>query len=174
MSSDRDKVEGLDLFLGDMASTQEKRGALPDTSRNATMAAELFTEMDNNGSFLESGPAEIQQAEPDLDRTVYDLKREADGEDLVRPIDPIHQRVLKRYRFLMTQKESGPLGQPSWAKRAEKVQSFFVINRGQRGYRDAMRRYSYELIKLIDESDRYFGSWKLDFLPEDLCAPTIM
>lgn len=163
MVSQQDRREGFEVFLGDMADTQAEKGKLPEPSANQALAAELFDGMEQRGQFDNIAKPDAP-IEPDLDHAVWRIKRTLDADEKVVAVEPLAQRALKRYRYLQTLTESGPLGQPSWAERARRVQEFFVMDRGP-SYERQMKRYAFELAKLLGESDRYFGNWKLDFSP---------
>lgn len=159
----QDIIDGLDVFKGDMADHQKAVGLIPTAEDNAALAADLYRKMDNDGSneqAISSNRAADAVAVDMAKFQDWTITKQADDEP-VKPVDDLSARALKRFRFLMNQRE----GTPSWRDRAMYVQRFFPLRNGPH-YHELLRRYTFELSKLLTESDRYFGNWKLDFTPD--------
>jgi hypothetical protein len=91
----------------------------------------------------------------------------------------LYEKINARLRLLLSKVESGPLGSPSWRDRVLAAQSLRVTGRTEKEVAAVGRLFGLELaliharsggkvsaaravIKLINESDAAFGSWKAD------------
>lgn len=158
----QDIIDGFDAFQGDMADHVKSKGQIVDGEVNKAIAADVYREMDNNGAnevCLAANRADEKIALPDSDDFTQTLTDDVGGED--KPLDSLTSRALKRFRILLNDRESC-FGMPSWHERAMTVQKIFPMRKSA-NYSKLMREYSFKLAKLLGESDRVFGSWKLDF-----------
>lgn len=170
---DKDIIEGFDAFNADMAAHQLQQGELPTGDANRRLAADVYREMDNNGA--NEAAIEVNRAN---DAAIalptsadWTVTKQDDTDEPERKVEPVAARMLKRLRFLLNQHDS-VMGRVSWHERAMAVQRLWPMRRGP-NFDALMRRYSFELTKLLAESDRYFGSWKLDFAPDPYASQDI-
>lgn len=74
--------------------------------------------------------------------------------------DPIQiaffERMSARVGLLLSKRESGPLGQPSWRKRVYEIMSTRAVRR----FTPNQRKVA--LVALCEESNETFGDWKKD------------
>ncbi|TXH41029.1 MAG: hypothetical protein E6Q97_38495 [Desulfurellales bacterium] len=153
--NNNDLREGFDGFVGDMAEAERAKGLMPAAEQNAKLAAELFTTMEARGDFAREASAKpsSEPAWPDMQGRPEDAKLVAhrDADAKTRDVSPFSQAIYKRFMLLLNYRERGPLGQPSWHERASWVHGFFASDR---------KRWSAEMIKLMEDSVRHFGEWR--------------
>jgi hypothetical protein len=146
--------DGFDAFLDDMAGVQRARGELPTVDENQRMAAALFAEGEAKGAFVQA-PSVSDTALPSIDKLT--VTPETD-EDRARDLSPtlgysaFAWSVYMRLSLLLKHRERGARGQPSWHERVSWAQQFAL--------RKDWKRYSFEVLRLLDESIKHFGPWK--------------
>jgi hypothetical protein len=78
------------------------------------------------------------------------------------------EHAMPRIKKLLTEKDTGPLGQPSWADRTWAVMQLCTHANDLQaaGFHaeanNFRRRYGHELFILLEDSSRSFGDWKRD------------
>ncbi len=181
MPTDR---EALDQIQADMAGHQQEHANVEVTAeQNRRMAADLCQQIDREEADASPPPAAspVSPPEPDLPRTRE--RREIDGKGYVvtkggsvspilRKASPAEQwfatHAQPRIDLLLTKKESGPLGAPSWHDRVHAVLYFGIrVNAAREAGRldlvpELERRYMYEMVELLEASSTVFGDWKGD------------
>lgn len=172
--ADRD---ALDSLLGDMALHQDQiAGCIPTPARNHAMAAELFERLDRQAAepkVPEPAPSPTRDAsEPrpsDLEaakRGYRILRDEQLGKAETVKLGPKtlerYEKVMARVRLLMTKKERGPLGQPTWAERVGDVLADHYDPRCGATLAERKAHAARRMAALVDESNTTFGAWWAD------------
>jgi hypothetical protein len=177
-----DDLAAVDALREDMALHQRAHVGEVTDSKNHAMAAGVFERLDRKES--EDRPAaplppvalpvkhgvstEIKEGE----HGSYRLTSSPVDDAKFRPASAFEHwfmtHAMPRVNLLLTKTETGPLGQPSWAQRTYAVMELQsrVAGLRARGLHqsadDVTRRFSFELVELLDASNATFGNWKSD------------
>lgn len=167
-----------DAIEQDMAAHESGRGREVRALENQSLAAQMLEQLDRHKAEAKTVAAASVAApefvgEREGNHGVY-LLGQAKSDD-VRTRAPnaaerwFYEHAMPRLSTLMNAVESGPLGAASWRQRVMSVLSLQADAAGFRAAgleetaRDRERRYMFELVTLLDESDAVFRpSWKAD------------
>lgn len=159
----------LDAIQGDMSQHQRITHAPVTAEANRRLAAEEFTKLDQAGDFdraISAASAAPVVPETSAERPTREV-RMVDGKEYVvtrdnqaqatgRPLAHRDQELvikgLKRLQMLLELPDTGILGAASWRDKACAVMSFH----------GAPIRFAFELDRLLEESTRLFGDWRVD------------
>ncbi len=175
MSDLRDAVDGL---RSDMAEHQRRFAPDVTDAQNHTLAAGTIERVERE--MTDAKPP--QAAEPvhvplpamerEFEDRKYTLDRAPESAGSVRQATSAEHDFLRhampRMNLLMTKRETGPLGQPSWSQRLEAVAALrthatSLQKAGQLELAESMdRRFLFEFMRLLEESSAVFGDWKAD------------
>lgn len=184
MSADRERDvrDGLDAIQADMAEHQRAHRGEVSAEANRQLAVETFTELEARGAFEPPPPPIAPPAPTRQERRLLERQeREVNGKKYVvtkddavgGPTVPLSQRqrgevvkALQRLHLLLSMRDEGILGAPSWSNRAKAV--FAIIADPKSGTTMAEReiRFAMELDALLEDSNRLFGSWMADPEPK--------
>jgi hypothetical protein len=169
-SREQDVREGLDAIQEDMAEHQRSSGKLPTGEANRELAAAEFEKLAQRGAFLAEPVPTANPVEPrparetkDVDGKKYVLTRDAESGPLVeQPLDEREEtlRILQRLRFLLTLRDPGILGGPSWQQRV--VNALDKAGATQGAAMLNPRRFAREIDEVLEDSNKYFGDWRKD------------
>lgn len=171
---DRDLREGLDAFQGDMAEHQKVTGREVTGGTNQKMAAELFEELDKNGTFdRNAAPAAPEPVEEKHHGFLDDAwaaqvreKRQVNGREyetfrgpdvdgpkvrMSRQQRELEVKALKRIKMLLELQDEGILGAPSFRQKALAI--FSIAD---------LKKRAMKIDEMLDESNKYFGDWQVD------------
>lgn len=149
-------------FLEDMADHQRRyQGQLPTTRANEELVTETLNRLENERAEAPPDePLEVSTEEPEAKVAAeakekgWSVLRAPEG-GIVIPHTATErifsERAGARLDFLLRQKETGPLGQPSWEQRVMAVMRTYMVDR---------RRAVFELMELLEASIAPFGEWK--------------
>ncbi len=176
MSEDlRSAVDGL---RSDMAGHQRQFSSNVTDAQNHTLAAETIERVERE--MADAGPGPVAEPTPvalppmsrEFDDRKYTLARAPEAAGSVRQATSAEhdflRHALPRMNLLMTKRETGPLGQPSWSQRVEAVTALrthatSLQKAGQLELAESMdRRFLFEFMRLLEESSAPFGDWKAD------------
>ena len=163
---DQDLRAGLDALQGDMAAHQRAFRGEVTGEANRRLAADTFAELERSGQLEQAGDIIAPPPAPEVDRTTrevdgraYQLTKEADREGsplrMSRAERDLELKMLQRLQLLLTLRDEGILGAPSWRTRAESVMALMVMPGG-------VLRFAQELDQLLEDSIKPFGDWKVD------------
>ncbi len=171
-----DLSEGVDGLREDMALHQRRFSGEVTDAKNHTLAAEAIARLERETA--ETKPAPVQaEALPDLERREvngrgYTVQREAVDSTKIRKASPEEHRfmvhALPRIEMLLTKMDRGPLGQPSWHERTMAVLELKSRVAGLRQIRrpdlaaEMDLRFMFEMLELLNDSNRLFGDWEAD------------
>lgn len=156
--------DGLTAFQGDMATHQRVTGQPVTGEANRALASGLFAELDAKGQFATPepepvaapAPVEASRDERQVDGRSYTVTKDNAVSGPTVPMTTSEReltvRAMRRLQMLLELQDEGILGAPSWRTRACAIMAMA----GNRA------RFAQELDALLDESDRLFGSWKVD------------
>lgn len=151
-------------FLEDMAEHQRRyQGKLPTTRANEELVTATLNQLENERA--EAPPeVELEVSTEEPEAKVAEKAKEKGWSVLRAPEGGIviphtaterifSERAGHRIDFLLRQKETGPLGQPSWEQRVLAVLRTYMVDR---------RRGVCELLELLEASVQPFGDWKAE------------
>ena len=156
--------DGLAAFQGDMAAHQRVTGQPVTGEANRALASGLFAELDAKGQFATPEPdpveapasVEASRDERQVDGRSYTVTKDNAVSGPTVPMTTSERelavRAMRRLHMLLELQDEGILGAPSWRTRACAIMALST-NRA---------RFAQELDALLDDSDRLFGSWKVD------------
>jgi hypothetical protein len=186
---DQEARENLkESFASDMAEHQKKTGKLPTPAENARLAVPMFEMLeqklaDEAQRQALAAPTKVDPRPSEINRDslrrecerrgrgsaadFLAIKRMPDKAPIAVAPDPADlergMRMLRRVQLLMTKRDEGVLGLPSWAQRAKAV--LFLKFAGA-----DPRRIAFELVQLCEDSIPAFGPWDV---PEGEGRPLI-
>lgn len=191
--ADPDFTEGWHGLQEDMSAHQRAHGLEVTAAFNAALAGEECRRLEQEAR--EAPPVPTGAAVPLAPTLVDDAEKTASGEtvkrndkgilavaepqtgSLYRQANEREERLLKqigaRVELLMSKRDTGPLGQPSWRdrvlailywrsksaaywKEAERTGDLNLYSTAN----DLERRYMFELKQILDESSTTFGDWR--------------
>lgn len=154
-----------DSFLDDMARHQrDVKGELPTTAANEKLVAETLNRFENERAEApEEKPLEdvsteepLEQVERRAKEKGWSVLRAPEG-GVVVPASAMTriaaERISARLDLLLEKKDTGPLGQASWADRVLAVIRTRMVDK---------ERARLELFELLEDSNRVFGDWKAE------------
>lgn len=175
-----DVRDGLDAIQADMADHQRERSRTEVTAEsNRALAAQTFERLAREAAEAKAVPVTPTATAPPEGTT----RREVDGKSYLvntateddiplATATPEQIRILgkmdDRTRLLMSKRESGPLGSPSWRDRLLAVFAWKDYANSARAskhfdvadvYAD---RFELEFTELLNASDATFGPWLAD------------
>jgi hypothetical protein len=178
-----DLLAGLDGLQGDMAAHQARSGGHVTAEANRTLAADAIERLDRQ---MAEEAGRIQPKQPELvappvdqgnetrdieDKRYLISKAQADDVKL-RNASPAEAwflaHAMPRVELMLSKLDTGPLGEPSWNQRtmavmAVKERSVAARTSNMIGLADDLdRRFTFELMQLLEDSTRVFGDWKKD------------
>ncbi len=168
---DQELREGLDALQGDMAEHQRMFRGEVTGEANRALAANTFAELERQGvlgqvaeaAATPAPPADVEKTEHVLNGVKYTRTKEPDFPSPERFLPHLEKQLvvkaLKRLRLLLSLRDSGVLGAPSWNTRAKAVMAYMFLP-------GKVVRFAQELDTLLDESNKYFGDWKVDPEPK--------
>jgi hypothetical protein len=165
-ATDSDRRAGMDVVQGDMAEHQRLTGQEVTAEANRELARDTFAELDAKGTFdaprpeAVAPPEETRQERRRLEREIegrkYTVTKDADQSGNPLPMTArerdITVKALKRLHMLLELQDTGILGAPSWRQRACAVMALA----------NDQVRFAQECDALLEESNRYFGDWRVD------------
>ena len=163
---DQDLRAGLDALQGDMAAHQRAFRGEVTGEANRRLAADTFAELERSGQLEQAEALIAPPPEPEVERTTrevdgraYQLTKAPDREGaplrMSRAERDLELKMLQRLQLLLTLRDEGILGAPSWRTRAESVMALMVLPGG-------VLRFAQELDQLLEDSIKPFGDWKVD------------
>lgn len=163
---DQDLRAGLDALQGDMAAHQRAFRGEVTGEANRRLAADTFAELERSGQLEPAGDILAPPPDPEPERTTrevdgraYQLTKAPDREGaplrMSRAERDLELKMLQRLQLLLTLRDEGILGAPSWRTRAESVMALMVMPGG-------VLRFAQELDQLLEDSIKPFGDWKVD------------
>jgi hypothetical protein len=169
----RDAVEAL---REDMAQHQRHTGKLPTDSRNQTLAVDAIIELEKRSADVTPPPAEVATTpvvatveRKEVDGKTYIVDRGPDA-PMFRAASQFESEVLARatprLELLLSKRESGPLGTPSWSARVMAAMFFKVKSLEARAAKlfdlaeNYERAYQLDLSELLESSNQTFGDWR--------------
>lgn len=171
--------EGLEGLQADMAEHQRRFGANGEVTAeaNRSIAVAEVERWDRQQSDEGADPAPSATSESDESMPGDGLLEVAsDNQPFLRPVQERTERLIRRIServdLLMTKRDSGPLGQPSWRDQVLailywRMRSAEFWRAGDRARaNDLERRYMCELRDLLDRSNHFFGDWRRDPEPK--------
>lgn len=182
-SRDRELRDGLEAIQADMAEHQRNFAAEVTGEANRELAAQTFAEIDARGGFdaPPATPAPAPAPEPQLTRQQRRLlerqERDVAGrkyvvtkdDEVVSPelalagLEREHVvKALQRLHMLLSLKDTGILGAPSWSQRATAVMATMVDPKSGGTVAERRVRFAQELDALLEDSSRLFGDWRAD------------
>lgn len=168
---------GLDLMLGDMAAHQTRFQGETTPDANQALAARALerldqkqAEADGRPKYEKMGPAPIPTAPPaqaaaEAAKRGFKLVRlpSDPGENLVAPVTgralAMYRGIRERVLLLLTKRESGPLGQPSWRDRVLAIQADHYDVKCGRTLKERKAHAARRMLNLVEESSATFGPW---------------
>jgi hypothetical protein len=176
--SERDYREGLEALQADMARHQRRFAPEVTADANQRLAVETIERLEKQDADARpSPPVEIPVAsahdrrELEVDGRKYTLERTPDR-NVYRTASEFEAQVIRhakpRIDMLMTKRESGPLGTPSWQTRTMaamyfKVKSLEAIKSGRFDEANVYERaFQQDLYDLLEASNLSFGDWRKD------------
>jgi hypothetical protein len=168
--------DALDALLGDMAGHQvEHNHEIPTPAKNQAMAAELLEVLDRKASEPAPPPMVLDTPGPESPRP-SDMEAEKRGFKILRGEElgkerhvKLGPKTLERYekmrsriKLLMTKRERGPLGQPSWAERVGDVLADHYDPKCGRTLQERKAHAAKRMATLVEESNAVFGPWWAD------------
>lgn len=179
-----DGREAVDALQQDMRDHELRHGGGEvHAARNQALAAEAVERAERERADAPFVPMPFSfdrdQASPPPGREHregqhgrYIVDRSGTDDTKFRPATEAEHRfmthALPRVEMLLTKPESGPLGQPSWRDRVLAVMELRSRVPGLKlaGLHDIAadteRRFTFELMQLLEESNAAFGDWKAD------------
>lgn len=171
-------LEARDLIESDMASHERKRGEV-HADRNQALAADALRQLDRERSESKAAPVlepVVPPPEPVKQTKVVDGREYTLGVDgnvcgFRNPTEFEHSvlaHAQPRIDLLMTKRDEGPLGQPSWRTRTLAAMYFKVkaIEAIKGGLPDEAkiyeRAFQQDLYELLEASNASFGDWRKD------------
>jgi hypothetical protein len=163
---DQDLRAGLDALQGDMAAHPRAFHGEVTGEANRRLAADTFAELERSGQLEQAEALIAPPPEPEVERTTrevdgraYQLTKAPDREGaplrMSRAERDLELKMLQRLQLLLTLRDEGILGAPSWRTRAESVMALMVMPGG-------VLRFAQELDQLLEDSIKPFGDWKVD------------
>lgn len=167
-------------FAADMAEHQRMTGQMPTPPENARLAVPLLEQLEQkledrdrraipdaaapDARLPEDDPARMAAIRAEAERrgrpgaadrlSIRRLPDKDPAEVLATPRDVEHaDRMWTRVRLLLSKRERGPLGQPSWRERVEAILFMRTVARTSRAER------AQALVELLDQSEATFGAW---------------
>jgi hypothetical protein len=176
---DRDYLEGFDALQGDMARHQRLVGAEVASRANEKLAretVELIEKRDADAKPVkvepEPAPLPALSDSREIDGRKYTIEREPDKAPMYRTATEFEAHVLAhakpRIELLMSKRESGPLGSPSWMLRTQaamyfKVKAIEALKSGKADEANIYERaFQQDLHELLEASNQAFGDWRKD------------
>lgn len=179
---ERDMNAGLEALQADMAAHQRATGREVTARANQHLAAEAFQRLERQlddraapAAPAAPTPIEAKRETREVDGRRYTFSTSPNDDVALRTATPAEawflEHALPRVELLLSKKDTGPLGQPSWEQRtlavlALKQHSLALSASGKPEYRDQAelldRRYMLELTELLEASNATFGDWKKD------------
>jgi hypothetical protein len=178
-----DLREGLDGLQSDMAGHQARFRGEVSGEANRSLAVSTIERLDrelaDQEGRLQPNLPEVVAPAP-IERSVE--KREVDGAKYVITKEPdapmfrsatefesqVMQHAWPRLQLLLAERDTGPLGQPSWHDRTKaamffKVKSIEALTAGMFDLADNYERaYQLDIQELLDASSQPFGDWRAD------------
>lgn len=168
-------LETRDALEADLAAHQRRHVGDVTAGTNESLAAEALRLLDKQRA--EKKPV----AEPAPDRFVhrrevdgktYTIEKEPDAGPMYRTASEFEANVIRhaqpRIDLLLTKRDEGPLGTPSWHTRTwaalyHKVRSLEARRSGQPDVADLEERiFQQDLYELLEASNQAFGDWRRD------------
>ena len=173
----------LDALQQDMRDHELQHGSGEvHASRNQAMAVDAITRIDREQAETKpAAPVPMPSAAPPAPRSIerrdgahgsYIVDRSPTDDVRVRSASPAEAwfmtHSIQRLELLITKVETGPLGQPSWRDRVQAVLELRsrvpgLRHLGAHGVADDLeKRFTFELMELLEASCAAFGDWKAD------------
>ena len=170
-------LEARDLLEADMFRHETRFNGEVHASRNQALAAEALRELDRQRAVSPPSVAPEPVAQPDrftqrreLNGHKYTLDKAPDTTPMYRAASDFEANVLRhampRIKRLLTERDSGPLGTPSWRVRVLaacyfKIKAHEAATSGRPGESDIFERaYQQDLYELLEASNQPFGDWR--------------
>jgi hypothetical protein len=176
VANDADCVEAIDALQADMAAHQRQHVAEVTASANQRLAVETIERLARQNADASpvaapaESPSDVRHLEVDGRR--YTLDKAPDSKPMYRPASQFEHEVIRRamprLAMLLTKKDSGPFGSPSWADRTHaamyfKVKSIEAIHAKQTDLAEYYEQaYQLDLAELLEASNQPFGDWRKD------------
>ena len=174
-----DLLSVRDSIEADMAAHEARHGEV-HASRNQSLAATALEEYERTVAAAPPTKPEVAGSAPivptvekrEIDGNKYVITRDTEttNKRMFRTASEFESQVLKhalpRLELLMSKKESGPLGSPSWHVRTKAALYFKVksLEAKAAGQPDLMeyyeRAYQLDLEELLESSNQAFGDWR--------------
>ncbi len=175
---ERDYVDGLEQLQADMANHQRRFAGEVTADANQHLAASVIERLEKEHADRPRAPGPAVQAPigPEtttkvVDDREYTIDRAPAG-PMYRSATEFEQAVLAhaqpRIELLLSKRDNGPLGSPSWATRTQAALFFKVkaIEAHRGGRLDLVERYEQQfmldLYELLEASNVAFGDWRKD------------
>ncbi len=175
-----DELAAVDALRNDMALHQRNHVGEVTDSKNHGMAAEAIARIEREQAEVKPAPAQADH--PELHPVTAERREGKHGNYLLSTsaTDDVKHRTatpaehwflthaMPRVELLMSKLETGPLGQPSWMQRTFAVMELQsrVSGLRARGLHQSAdeitRRFTFELMQLLESSVATFGDWKVD------------
>jgi hypothetical protein len=178
-----DLRDGLDGLQADMASHQARFRGEVSGEANRVLAADAIERLDqqlaDEAGRLQPKPAELPAApvsssveHREVDDKSYVVSKSQSDDVKLRNASPAEAwflaHAMPRVELMLGKLDTGPLGEPSWNQRtmavmAIKERSVAARTSNMIGLADDLdRRFTFELMQLLEDSSRVFGDWKAD------------
>ena len=174
---DRDYAAGVDALQADMRNHQVRFAPEVTADANKKLAVETIERLEKQDADAKPGLAPAPQSTPQLNE-----KRTVDGRDYtldVAPDRPMYRTATQferdvlthaqpRIALLMSKRDTGPLGSPSWQTRTLsamyfKVKSLEAIKSGRTDLAEYYEQaFQLDLSELLEASCQPFGDWRKD------------
>lgn len=174
-----DFAGAVEVLQQDMREHELRHVGECHASRNQSMAVDAVTRLEREQedrrpvpSDPAPTPAEHRRERREGEHGAYLIDRAPIDDTKVRQATPAEAwfmaHAMARVELLLSKMETGPLGQPSWNQRVLAVMELRSRVPGLRhaGRHDEAaeleKRYTFELLELLEASTATFGDWKAD------------
>ena len=177
-----DLRDGVDALQADMAGHQSRFRGEVSGEANRVLAVDaierLERKLDDEAGRIKPKPSEpvAPPVQPDEVREVedkrYQITRSQTDDVQMRSATPAEAwflaHAMPRVELMLSKLDTGPLGEPSWNQRTMAVMAIKERSVAARTSNmieladDLNRRFTFELMQLLEDSNRVFGEWKAD------------
>jgi hypothetical protein len=188
VTDDLDMRDGLDAIQSDMAAHQARFKGEVTAEANRALAVAEFERLDQELAAAHPDPEPPMSAVADVPQG--SVTKDVDGRKYTVTFGPegairkanrhelwFLQHAGPRIELLLTKIERGPLGSPSWSERikacaAVKSQVPVLLAAGFKALAaEYERRFTMELLAVLEDSNRLFGDWKADAPTKVMVGP---
>lgn len=176
MSEEREVRDALEA---DMAAHERNHGGGEvHAARNQALAAQVLEQLERDRAAAPTTKPEVVGGAPiepstetrEIDGKKYTVDRAPDSKRMFRTASEFEAQVLAhampRLELLLSKRDSGPLGTPSWRDKAMasmyfKVKSLEAKKAGQIDLETYYElAYQQDLTDLLESSNQIFGDWR--------------